>query len=128
MVEERTRLHQRRDGGTSEAKKEERETTLQLWQRKWENTQEVAQWKKIGKSIDDNCIYCGKRDTVEHTVLDCKRWQAERSQLKSQVGKEMQSVTNMINLMVEHSGIWKEVHRYIRDVMSKKEKETRQRN
>ncbi|KAK9736986.1 Endonuclease-reverse transcriptase [Popillia japonica] len=49
-------------------------------------------------------------------------------ELKSQVGKEMQSVTNMINLMVEHSGIWEEVHRHIRDVMSKKEKKTRQRN
>ncbi|KAK9739353.1 hypothetical protein QE152_g9154 [Popillia japonica] len=30
MVEERKRLYQRRDDGTSEAKKEERETTLQL--------------------------------------------------------------------------------------------------
>ncbi|KAK9692672.1 hypothetical protein QE152_g35005 [Popillia japonica] len=81
----------------------------------------------VGRSADDNCIYCSKRDTVEHTLLDYERWQAERSQLNSQVGKEMQSGTNMINLMVEYSGIWEEVHRYIRDVMSKKEKETRQR-
>lgn len=46
MVRERRRLHDRKDGATKQARKEERQRTVEVWQSRWNNEQTVAQRTK----------------------------------------------------------------------------------
>ncbi|KAJ8967271.1 hypothetical protein NQ317_000181 [Molorchus minor] len=47
LVEERKYIHDRPDGQTKQAKVVARQITLDKWQTKWDETQNVAQWTKM---------------------------------------------------------------------------------
>lgn len=81
--------------------------------------------KRIGKTQDDNCIYCGETDTVEHTLLKCERWTRLRTCLEIEIGSKL-TVGNITNIMMEDKNKWKTVQHYIKKLMEQKEQEERE--
>lgn len=81
--------------------------------------------KKIKKTENDLCIYCGDRDTPEHTLFVCNRWQAMRNTLNREVGVAI-TATNMVQVMVETKEGWMAIERYINRLMKDKEKEEKE--
>lgn len=68
---------------------------------------------KIKKTPDERCIYCGDRDTAEHTVLECPRWVVERTTLQILVGLELDA-QNIIQMMIRSRRLWREIHAFIK--------------
>lgn len=85
-----------------------------------------AYLKKIGKLEEDACVYCGQVDTADHTIFVCPRWEQYRFVTTQTLGREI-AADSLVNLMLESREAWKVIHRMIRDIMSSKEKEERER-
>lgn len=81
--------------------------------------------KRIGKTEDDNCEYCGQVDTVAHTLFECGRWQLERRQTNQDIGMTL-TTQNMIPTMIEDRKNWDLIHSFVRKIMKEKETEERQ--
>ncbi|KAK9759258.1 hypothetical protein QE152_g129 [Popillia japonica] len=70
MVEERIRLHQRNE----RSQKRRTRDHVQLWQRKWRNTQEVAQWtKSLIQRIERWTNRLPSMTSINGTRLLCRR-------------------------------------------------------
>ncbi|KAJ8930758.1 hypothetical protein NQ314_016409 [Rhamnusium bicolor] len=81
--------------------------------------------RKIGKTEDRNCIYCNEKDTVEHTMFYCIRWNNERLRTQNELGIIL-TPENITEEMLSSQGKWRTIEKMIRDVMQKKEEEERQ--
>lgn len=81
--------------------------------------------KKIGKTADDNCIYCGEVDDARHTLLVCHRWHRPREEAARKL--EVASIdANLIREMMTDKRKWEEGYRMLTHIMSNKEKEERE--
>ena len=76
--------------------------------------------KRIGNSASDLCEVCREEDSPEH-ILECKEWTAEKTTLQ-QTLKTKISKKNLIALMTENEGNWKEVSNYIVHILKAKER------
>lgn len=81
--------------------------------------------KRIQKTPDDLCIYCGNVDTVEHTIFDCMRWNVIRLELEMDIEQQL-NANNIISNMICDIRKWNRIHRAIKEIMSSKEKEERE--
>lgn len=82
-----------------------------------------AYTQKIGKT-DENCLYCGKLDTAEHTLFECERWFEYRRQAETKLNGQITPET-MINLMITNKETWKHIWNMITEILTKKEAEER---
>lgn len=79
---------------------------------------------RIGKAANALCIYCGLRDTPEHTIIKCDRWIVERANLEIELGEEIETVS-IINKMISNKQKWNKIAAFITIVMRQKEIEER---
>lgn len=82
--------------------------------------------KRFHRDDTDACIYCGNVDTVEHTIFECSRWEGYRETACKALGYALTPDT-LVPKMIETKANWKHIHRMIADIMSRKEKEERER-
>ncbi|KAJ8977202.1 hypothetical protein NQ317_011213 [Molorchus minor] len=83
-----------------------------------------AYTKRIGKTEDEECIYCGAIDTVEHTLFQCERWERVRNESSRKMGLAL-SPENLVNEMINDQKQWIIGQEMIRRIMEEKEKEER---
>ncbi|KAJ8912170.1 hypothetical protein NQ315_006135 [Exocentrus adspersus] len=81
---------------------------------------------KIGKAEDEQCIYCDGRDTAEHTIYECIRWEAYRGYMEMAVGQVL-TPQNTISLALEGQRAWEDIMGTIEKVMTLKEQDFRRR-
>lgn len=77
---------------------------------------------RIGKTADENCIYCGATDTPSHTIFACPRWQVIRHAFELDFGARLDS-DNITDVMLTNEVSWRKVHGLIKSIMKEKEKE-----
>lgn len=46
--------------------------------------------KRLGKMVDDECIYCDQRDDAEHTLFVCIRWDLLRKEVEKKAGWKLE--------------------------------------
>lgn len=140
-----------------------RETTIIMWQKRWDDEMDKAQWtkrlvrdikpwidckhrkldycltqaltahgvfrfyaKRMGKDTSDECIYCAKTDTAEHTLFECWKWDQIRQQTYGIVGNILTPET-IVPKMLENKENWRSIHHMIQQIMRQKEKEELER-
>lgn len=81
--------------------------------------------KRMGKSTEDTCIYCGDLDTPEHTMFYCQRWERDRNKITMEINTEL-NVDNLVITMLKDKMTYDKTFEYIRNVMMTKEKDRRQ--
>ena len=65
-----------------------------------------AYLKRFKKRDDDSCRYCSSPvDDVEHTLIVCAKWGAEREAVSRAVGVEHTPDT-LVPLMLQSEGVW----------------------
>lgn len=79
--------------------------------------------KKIGKDIDDACVYCQQVDTPQHTIFQCPRWEPERLAAYSNTNVQHLRPDNLISQMTTSKDRWEIIHNMIKKIMKQKEKE-----
>lgn len=79
--------------------------------------------KRIGKATDDECWYCGGRDTPEHTLTQCPEWE----DLRLQCGLQNINTSKFAEWMTTDETTWKNGEYYVTTVMKRKEEEGRRR-
>lgn len=72
----------------------------------------------IEKAESPHCIYCGKLDKVEHTVVDCMRW----VNMGKIVINKLICANDLVRLMIADKSVWKFGTFMIRGIMEQKEK------
>lgn len=82
--------------------------------------------RKIGKTEEDLCIYCGEVDSPEHAFFACSRWEAERLEIAREIGKQI-TVENLVDTMIQNERYWKILAKCITKVISTKERDMRER-
>lgn len=80
--------------------------------------------KRIKKTESDNCTHCMERDTPEHTLFECQRWEEERRRLEVELGGTALNADNMVEMMMKSDSNWRKVAEWMRKIISKKEAET----
>ncbi|KAJ3639076.1 hypothetical protein Zmor_004373 [Zophobas morio] len=81
--------------------------------------------KRIKKDETGLCWFCEEdvKDTLEHTVFECKRFKEKRLELNTKI-KDSISKENMTNMMIKSEKNWNDINKYINDIMDvKREKE-----
>lgn len=81
--------------------------------------------KRIGKTEDDACTYCGQTDTVAHTMFECNRWSVEREELFQNIGVRL-TAENLVGKMIQTKDNWEKVNIFVRNLIKRKEEEERQ--
>ena len=72
---------------------------------------------------DAVCVYCSApRDTAEHTIFECPKWENRRTMLQIQLGRRL-GPDEIIQEMLKGTRKWEQVSTYIVDIMKEKEKE-----
>lgn len=79
----------------------------------------------IGKTDDDECIYCGESDTALHTIFHCPNWEEERESGYARIGRRL-TPENMTMVMLEENNKWNEVDRMIGSILRRKSEEERE--
>lgn len=80
---------------------------------------------KIKKTNCEECLTCvDERDTPEHTLFTCPRWQVVREETNRRVGLIV-TADNMVNKMLESEVNWRAITDMIDNIMSQKEEEER---
>lgn len=79
---------------------------------------------RIGKDMDNHCLYCGETDTPEHTVFQCPRWGRERESFLTQLGIRVDA-GNIVEIMINSKENYKNIKTYIDELMKRKDKEER---
>lgn len=74
---------------------------------------------------DDECMYCGREDTAEHTVIVCDRWHHWRSEMEAQIGMQV-TTANVVDLMITSERNWEQIRGFIGKVMRCKKVEERE--
>lgn len=80
--------------------------------------------KRIAKTRDDLCVYCGECDTPEHTIFLCPRWSLARQYLFLEIDRTL-SADNIIDFMLESRSNYKRIWKFISATMLRKEQEER---
>lgn len=78
--------------------------------------------KIVGAVEDNDCIYCGDCDTVEHTVLECTRWEEYMRGLERDVSVSV-NAENIIGAMLENKTRFDGIFKFVNDMMEVKERE-----
>lgn len=74
---------------------------------------------------DDKCTYCGIRDSVEHTLMVCKRWTEARR--KFEVSTEMKVTSELISKSLRTKNeVWPRLEELVTLIIREKEKEERE--
>ena len=76
--------------------------------------------KHFGRDKSDECIYCGKTDTAEHTIFECARWNKIRGTICTRLGTSVTPDT-IVPLMIQNANNWENIHGMIRAIMQEKE-------
>lgn len=82
--------------------------------------------KRIKKTRDDLCYKCGVKDSPEHVLYYCKRWERERRELKEELG-DIPKVDEVMKKMTQNRDCLEMLYKYITEIMRRKEKEDRDR-
>lgn len=82
--------------------------------------------RRIGKTAADVCVACGVTDDPEHVYASCSRWSNERAELQADLGF-FPDVEEIVPFMLRSDDKWSRISRYLREVMSRKEREDRDR-
>lgn len=151
------------EGAKIEIKKKERQRTLDLWQQRWDDEHEKAQWTKrlipriqpwleckhrntdyfmtqaltghgsfhtylqsIGAAASDECIYCRERDTPEHTLFHCEKWNTLRQETYLTLGHQL-NPDNLTVHLTESKHKWHIIQMLIQRIMRQKEKDRNER-
>ena len=69
---------------------------------------------------EEDCI-CGEKDTYEHAILECSRWEEERRELRQKLAKNNQTLRIDENLLQEET--FKAFEEFAARVMVRKEEE-----
>lgn len=75
--------------------------------------------KKIGKTENDSCIYCGEIDTAEHALFTCRRFDEVREQAVSELGRAL-SVNSLASIMTRSKRNWILCGQLMRSIMEVK--------
>lgn len=70
------------------------------------------------------CTYCGGRDTPEHVVMECARWNTTRDRLAREIGEQV-TTESIIRHMLSSEEKWKAIERAISDIIKTKKTEER---
>lgn len=71
----------------------------------------------IQRCPDDECIYCGERDSAEH-ILYCPRWKDFRDDVGVHLSRE-----NIIGVMLESPENWAKISGLLTEILKQKDKE-----
>lgn len=84
--------------------------------------------KRIGKTLTDECVYCGNgvTDDVQHTVFVCPRWEAQRSRTEMSLGSRL-TVQNLISCMVSKREHFNTICKFAEEMLGIKEEDERRR-
>lgn len=82
--------------------------------------------KRMGKTVSDNCSYCGEIDTPKHTIFECPRWHIQRQRTVTELGALVEAET-LLQHMIKSQKNWAVGHRLIKEIMTTKEKEEREK-
>lgn len=82
--------------------------------------------KIIGKTVDDMCAVCSVQDSPEHVYASCERWRKEREKLEEYIGY-IPDVREVVPCMLEEKKRWNAIHDYVTEIMSRKEREDREK-
>lgn len=74
---------------------------------------------RIGKAPNDDCWYCGKQDTPEHTIFLCERWSDARQTAEEKCGVSL-TRTNIGDIMVRSRNEWEAVKNMLEGIMRRK--------
>lgn len=72
----------------------------------------------------ESCDYCGERDSPEHTVMHCMRWQVYREEAEEKIGVAL-AVDNIVGLMLESGENYEIIDTAISKMMKTKANEER---
>lgn len=80
--------------------------------------------KRIGKTVDDLCIYCGQQDDAEHTIFVCERWENHRQRVTANTEIAPDGPA-FFTQMLERRPVWQAGAEMIRNIMREKSEEER---
>lgn len=80
----------------------------------------------IRKKENPTCWFCEERDTPEHTIFVCKRFEEERRRAGTKCGKAV-TRESVAALMLENEESWNAVAEMLGSIMRSKEKEEKSR-
>jgi Reverse transcriptase (RNA-dependent DNA polymerase)/Endonuclease-reverse transcriptase len=81
---------------------------------------------RIKKDENENCMYCGKVDTPQHTFFECDRWEANRQSLELSIGVKLDP-DNIIGEMIKNKSSYGKITDHVVEIMKNKEREERER-
>lgn len=73
--------------------------------------------RRIGKTSEE-CRYCGVRDTTEHAIYSCPRWERERIATENSVGPLTPETT--IDILTKSPESWKAYEDYATKIMKER--------
>lgn len=80
--------------------------------------------KKIKKSPNNECLYCGTPDTVEDTIFECPRWRIPREKADTKLNTKL-NTNNMVDQMILTRTRYETIRKFLNTVMEIKEEEER---
>ncbi|KAG5881988.1 hypothetical protein JTB14_012020 [Gonioctena quinquepunctata] len=76
--------------------------------------------EEIQDSRNKECKYCRAIDTVAHTLFPlCPRWHTQRQTLHTRMGTADLTTENFLEVMIMEKKKWKNIHNFIRTVMTR---------
>lgn len=75
---------------------------------------------KAGIGSSDLCVFCLEKDTPEHAVFKCQRFEKDRYNLQISLDKNL-TPDNIVNIMLTDEYSWKAIAAYARTVIESKE-------
>lgn len=75
--------------------------------------------RRFALSETDECDYCGKSDTTEHTFFACIRWNPLRMQAEAMLGAL--TPENIVAKMLRDQNSWDTVERMVKNIITSKE-------
>lgn len=80
----------------------------------------------IGKSSTSKCGFCGiDKDSAQHTLQHCVKWDEKRSQLKDAIGNDLNLHQVMSKILLSRYN-WTAFVKFCETVMIKKENKERE--
>lgn len=81
---------------------------------------------KIGKTEDENCWFCGERDSPEHALFECKNFSDNRTEIERELGCVITKHT-VAGLLIKDEETWIVLSGYFKDIMITRQNEERRR-
>lgn len=80
---------------------------------------------RIGKTHERRCHTCKVEDSPMHMLLECRRWDEARNNLKEIVGP-LQDCAEIVDKMLDDPAYWKNIYTFVTDTMKRKEDQDRE--